>query len=588
MIRQISLTNWRAYERAEIPFEHGTTFLVAANGIGKSSLLEAAQFALNGQTAGGVSPVMLGFDSAEVELTLELPGGAVLVIRRTINRRSSVASTLSVTLNDEMLNDSDYLAELDRRFHGTPDFIARNALLRDSLRDVRHTSLRSLLARAFDLDTKRADAERLASLAEELKSTAEQISRDIRSEERAIGRLEAETEAAGSALTAAEAELEQARAALDSVAAARDSYLEASAAALRAAQWDRDATEVLASVRNLLPGATLDTMAEAVDQFVERAEADAAALQDRAAALRARVDVIDSALAELAAAGADCPVCRRPLGDVDRATAEAGHRAEAGRLREEFNRLDLDGARNRLSAARAISRKVVGLGSRPAAPSVSDLPPDPQEAYDLARAELERAVGSQRAAAAKADELHAALAAAREVEERSALSEQAWRRWALTSAASTTLFRAIDDALAREVAPVRRAVERRWNDLFRDRSGLEFDLDGNLWRLVNGERLDVDGFSTGEQTAAKILMQLAILTVATAVDFCWFDEPLEHLDPRTRRHVASLLAQGGKATGLRQLVVTTYEEELAAQLAEAEESARIEYVRAGPMTEPVI
>jgi hypothetical protein len=179
------------------------------------------------------------------------------------------------------------------------------------------------------------------------------------------------------------------------------------------------------------------------------------------------------------------------------------------------------------------------------------------------------------------------LVDARDVAERAALSEQAWRRWALTSAASTTLFRSIDDVLDREVTPVRHAVERRWNDLFRDRAGLEFDLDGNLWRLVNGERLDVKGFSTGEQTTAKILMQLAILTTATAVDFCWFDEPLEHLDPRTRRHVASLLAQGRKATGLRQLVVTTYEEELAAQLAEAEESARIEYVRAGPMAERV-
>jgi hypothetical protein len=217
---------------------------------------------------------------------------------------------------------------------------------------------------------------------------------------------------------------------------------------------------------------------------------------------------------------------------------------------------------------------------------LSDLPRDPQEAYDAERARFERAVGAQQITAARADQLQAELVAAREVEEKSALSEQAWRRWALTSAASATLFGAIDDVLDREVAPVRRAVERRWNDLFRDRAGLEFDLDGNLWRLVHGERLDIEGFSAGEQTAAKLLMQLAIITTATAVDFCWFDEPLEHLDPRTRRHVASLLAQGRKAVGLRQLVVTTYEEELAAQLAEAEESASIEYVRAGPMVEP--
>lgn len=587
MIRRICLTNWRAYERAEIPFDDGTTFLVAANGIGKSSLLEAAQFALSGQTASEISPVMLGSDSAEVELALQLPRGAVLLLRRTIHRDPSVERTLTVTLNDEALTDAEYLAEMDRGFHSNPNFIARNALLRDSLRDVKHTNLRSLLARAFDLDAKRADAEHLAALADDLKSTAEQISREIRTEERAIGRLEAEMEAAEAALAAADANLVHARAALESVGKSRDAYLEASAAAQRVSQWELNATEVLGAVRQLVPEATLDTMVATVDQFVDRVEADAAALQERAVALRARVELIDSALADLAAAGADCPVCRRPLDDVDRATAEAGHRAEADRLREELDILDLDRARERVNKARSMARQVVGLGPRPDGPALSELPTDPQGAYDAARTELERAVAAQQSAAAKAGELVAELDAAREVAERSALSEQAWRRWALTSAASTTLFRSIDEVLDQEVTPVRRAIERRWNALFRDRAGLEFDLDGNLWRLVNGERLDIEGFSAGEQTAAKILMQLAILTTATAVDFCWFDEPLEHLDPRTRRHVASLLAQGRKATGLRQLVVTTYEEELAAQLAEAEESARIEYVRAGPMVVPV-
>jgi DNA repair exonuclease SbcCD ATPase subunit len=587
VIRRICLTNWRAYERAEIPFEDGTTFLVAANGIGKSSLLEAAQFALSGHTASGVSPVTLGSDSAEVEIALQLPGGAVLALRRTIGRDPSVEPTLTVTLNDEVRTAADYLAELDHGFHSNPDFIARNALLRDSLRDVKHTDLRSLLARAFDLDAKRTDAEHLAGLADGHKSTAEQISREIRSEERAIGRLEAETEAAESALADADVALDHARAALESVSRSREAYLEASAVARRVAQWDLDAAEVLAAASHLVPAATLDTMAASIDQFIEEVEAEAAALQETAAALRARVELIDSALSDLAAAGAECPVCRRPLGDLDRATAEAGHRAEADRLRDELNRLELDGARQRVNMARGVARQMIGLGPRPDGPALSELPPDPQGAYDAARTGLERAVTVQQAAAVKARELDSALVAAHEVAERSALSEQAWRRWALTSAASTTLLRSIDDVLDREITPVRRAVERRWNDLFRDRAGLEFDLDGNLWRRVNGERLDVMGFSAGEQTAAKILMQLAILTTATAVDFCWFDEPLEHLDPRTRRHVAGLLAQGRKATGLRQLVVTTYEEELAAQLAEAEESARIEYVRAGPIAEPV-
>jgi DNA repair exonuclease SbcCD ATPase subunit len=583
MIRRICLTNWRAYERAEIPFGDGTTFLVAANGIGKSSLLEAAQFALSGQTASEISPVTLGFDSAEVELVLELPDGEVLVLHRTIGRDPSVEQSLTVTLNNEVLTEAEFLVEIELGFHSNPEFIARNALLRDSLRDVEHTNLRALLARAFDLNAKRADAEQLAVLADDLKSRAVEISREIRTEERALGRLETEVEAARAALAAADSAVDQARAALEEVDKSQRAYVDASAAAERVAQWDQEATEVLAAVRHLVPNATLDAMSATIDEYVEQVEADAARLQERVAALRARAELIDSALAELAAAGANCPVCLRPLGDLDRTTAEAGHRAEVDRLRDELSRLDVDDARRLVTAARGVARQVVGLGMRPIGPAVSDMPPDPQDVYDAVRGELERSVAAQQAASVKAGELDEALAAARETAERSALSEQAWRRWALTSAASTTLFRSVDDVLDSEVTPLRRAVERRWNDLFRDRAGLEFDLDGSLWRLVNGERLDVEGFSAGEQTAARILMQLAILTTATAVDFCWFDEPLEHLDPRTRRHVASLLAQGRKATGLRQLVVTTYEEELASQLAEAEESASIEYVRAGPM-----
>jgi ABC-type arginine transport system ATPase subunit len=55
--------------------------------------------------------------------------------------------------------------------------------------------------------------------------------------------------------------------------------------------------------------------------------------------------------------------------------------------------------------------------------------------------------------------------------------------------------------------------------------------------------------------------------MATDADFCWFDEPLEHLDPDVRRQVANILA-GATSTdsNLRQVVVTTYEEPLARQL----------------------
>ena len=51
MIRRLTLTNWRAYDRLDLTFEEGVTFLVAANGVGKSSIVMAAAWGLLGEAS---------------------------------------------------------------------------------------------------------------------------------------------------------------------------------------------------------------------------------------------------------------------------------------------------------------------------------------------------------------------------------------------------------------------------------------------------------------------------------------------------------------------------------------------------------
>jgi recombinational DNA repair ATPase RecF len=48
VIRRLTLQNWRAYEHLELDFLPGATFVVAPNGVGKSSIVEGARFALFG------------------------------------------------------------------------------------------------------------------------------------------------------------------------------------------------------------------------------------------------------------------------------------------------------------------------------------------------------------------------------------------------------------------------------------------------------------------------------------------------------------------------------------------------------------
>src|SRR5215470_11210075 len=85
MIRRLTLQNWRNYEDVTVNFGAGTTFVVASNGVGKTSLVEAARWALFGTNApGGHAAVRAGAASAVVIVELELPDLRVLTIERTL------------------------------------------------------------------------------------------------------------------------------------------------------------------------------------------------------------------------------------------------------------------------------------------------------------------------------------------------------------------------------------------------------------------------------------------------------------------------------------------------------------------------
>lgn len=582
MIRQLTLQNWRAYESAAIGFELGTTFVVAPNGIGKTSLLEAARFALTGSRAHLASPVQLDSESAVVELTLQLPIARVLRIRRELFADPSREPTFSASIGNGDLTEPQLTSTIEEALGASPEFIGRNAFLSDSLASGGALDLRSLLARAFGLDVKRAEAARLAELAAEREVEAKELGRLVRTEAKEIGRIEADKSAADDAVKDAEAALVVTRAKLYELEASRNEFMRNEARAQRLASWELSLASVVGAAQPLLPGVTTEGLVVGAEALVTSGEAALAESQATAASLRARIGLIEAALSDLATAGADCPVCLRPLSDHDRGIAESGHRTEVERLRAELATIDVDASATRLQEARLLVRQVDSLGPRPDAPDPVDADrSDPQALFDQARVDLEQAAARHNEAGATASQLAQALAEAKLAGERTAESVAAWRRWALTSTASQTLFDAIDEVLRNEVAPLAEKVGERWNTLFPDRPELRFDLEGDLWREFRGHRLNVEAFSKGEQIAARLLMQLAILTSATSVEFCWIDEPLEHLDPKTRRLVAGMLSHGRDALGLRQLVVTTYEEELAQRLSEADETTTVQYVRAG-------
>jgi DNA repair exonuclease SbcCD ATPase subunit len=586
VIRNLKLARWRSYESAEISFDQGTTFIVAANGIGKSSLLEAAQFALTGKASGGGTPVMLGKDDATVTLTLDLGSDDLIQIERTIAAAQSLGSEPRITREGGELTPDQFAAELRRAFDATPEFVAHNAFLYDIRSDTGILDLRTLLDRAYQLDTQRTLAEQLRATATSLETEAKQLSSAVRTESKIAGRLEEELAAARTEQAAAEEALRSARTAMDAASQARDTFVGQLAVAERTADWNSRYSELVAEAGDLVTPEGPEQLADQVLGLVSEAEVTLTNLQGDVAATRARLESIEAAIHDLHTAGAECPVCRRPLDDEVRALAETAQRSDADALREHLDAIDMEPTRTRLEALRGLLRKVDALGRRPDEPQSDQPLADAQPGYERALIALEQAVSAHEAAKARVNEVAAAADEARASDEASDKSERAWRRYFLTSAAASALFESIDDEIRHNVEPVQELVAERWNGLFPDRPDLQFDLDGRQWREVNNLPLPFESFSTGEQVAARLIMQVAILTAATSVDFCWFDEPLEHLDPRTRRLVAGMLSDGRRATGLSQVVVTTYEEELAAHLARTDDATKIEYVRAGPMSYP--
>ena len=85
------MQNWRAYEHLDLHFEPGATFVVAPNGVGKSSIVEGARYALFGSIPpskeGASRIVPTGPTSAAVEVAL--PSGGILTVTRTYPTGSS-------------------------------------------------------------------------------------------------------------------------------------------------------------------------------------------------------------------------------------------------------------------------------------------------------------------------------------------------------------------------------------------------------------------------------------------------------------------------------------------------------------------
>ncbi|MGH2779182.1 MAG: AAA family ATPase, partial [Actinomycetota bacterium] len=112
MIQRLQLEHWRAYDELDLEFGPGATYVVASNGIGKTSLIMGAAWGLLGDASevNAAEQIRGDAENATVRVVVRLPSGESLAITRSVSRKGRVE--LSAELGERVITTQDELDEL--------------------------------------------------------------------------------------------------------------------------------------------------------------------------------------------------------------------------------------------------------------------------------------------------------------------------------------------------------------------------------------------------------------------------------------------------------------------------------------------
>lgn len=579
MITRLELTNWRNYEHADLVLGPGTTFVVASNGVGKTSLVEAARWALFARVP-NASPIRVGADSATALVELTLPDGRVLCVKRELKGSSARASVPHVTLAEDALPATALETILADAYQCTPQFLERITMPAAHDENSAPTSLglREHLSALYGIDTL---DEAIARLDQAIKKNTNEIKA-----------LKADNVEASTNLdqlqTAALDTAQRAKAAEDAVNQARERVASSRrwhdyraalnewkrADVANATQRDALTKEVATLLGEPLPEPEVPARLEAV---AKHAQEEVENLRVNVRVAQAQITSLESNVGRLNAAEHDCPVCRRPLDDNTVAMAHEGAERDMAVLAEHVRastelEQNLTLRRRQLLDLLSAWQPITPV-EPPKAPS-EEADPGP-DALSLESAEEGHRAAIEASVLARSASAKAASAHEQAVESNALLGqlEALFTKDARLTMAREATSKSRDDLLTDTIHPLAEQINDRWASLFPGRGAVHTRADGTLTRQVNGHALGFESFSTAERTAAVLITRLLVETMTTRANFAWFDEPLEHLDPDVRRHVASVLSRVTKDNAVRQVVVTTYEEPLARKLLERDPEA---------------
>jgi DNA repair exonuclease SbcCD ATPase subunit len=589
----MSVRNWKAYDELAVDLTPGTTFLVARNGVGKTSFIESILWGLLGSEASDIDgeTSRRGEGTATVSLDLQLPGrGLVTLTRRALPASGRGRPKEDVTFSHaegDGQGDAAWHAVLTEAWQASPSLLGRLLILPE------HAVWEELSSPAgVDINAAIRDLLRLDVLDElgDIAGVESRKAKKMVQESRAVS--DRELQEARHVFQAARAEYDVAESEVNEL---RMAYANRKAQRLYAdsstkwetehAQWAREQDSARVAVASALR--------DVVPAFEDPVPPAGADTDIAAAALIAVGVALENLDAEIAAARAlyelsdrhrqdlspdhDCPVCLRPM---DRSTVQAAAERHSDFLQDLVGRLDrLAQTRSRTAAARD---QLIVLQQRlsvspPPAPTLPEpaVGPELDNVRHAASADLsdEELLAAGRAAAERAEQRRDALGVARSTLTGLEDSDRAWaaavtasRRQGLSTLVMGASNRLSAEMTAQAANPLLQLVRDQWKKLPLG-DALDIDDTGLISVLRRGRRLNYRCMSGGEKAQAVLIYRVAALKALSAAPVLLLDEPLEHLDPRNRWRYGRMLASLSGSGALNQTLVTTYEEPLARRLA---------------------
>lgn len=579
MIRRLRLHGWRSFEEQSLDIGPGLTLVVAENGIGKTSLIEAADWGVYGALSGvDAAPARrIGVTETRVEVDLELPDGRTLQINRVAGPRGKTA--VQAAVGGKAVDPDDIPGLLATSYGASAAFLARTTVLPSRAvadETVGVFFLREHLSRVLGVENLQRVANELDALHDAAEAEAKTFRTAARRATADLAALNDEFAQADQQLSA----LQEARNALQEKLKKAEGDLQHARqnaeAARRAAEARSAIRDAFAASQAVLAAPSTSPDPKTADELVtllEQVEQTAATAVDdvrrNLAIVAGRLESITTAAAELDTASGDCPVCRRPLSGEDVAQARRHHQVDRAALQERTAALhtDLESASNHLNAVRSALRQALAI------PHLGDDLPegggaDPeaaQTAVDDIRQRFDEASAAVLAARTARNSLEQRIVAEREAASEQATSLLAHRNAAVSRVTAAVARATADRMLVERIDPLAAEVRSHWKRVFGDRGALQLGADGRLTLRRDDEDIPFEYLSSGEKVVALLAVRLLVLGSSTRASFLWLDEPLEHLDPRNRRLAASLMSAAGEH--MRQILVTTYEEDLARRLA---------------------